>query len=599
MTAAIRKGIQQKKSDGEIARETGAVKASNFVSTKKPAAKTKNSLKMTAPNMELSNMNSATLLKTDASTLATGLTTRSSDLGEIPSSGSVTVSDRLSINKGTGLPKILLAIGLESAVILLGSLPEGCSNIEAAGYFQPESGKLIICSLPEKGGLIISASQTLSKNNNSTEEKFFLVYLPISPMQITKSVAFGVLQANKQLTRYLISVTPYLALTPPIIEALRKQFGPLLMHAVQNTLPVAHLFRQTITRAFLANVTTPAPVTQSKYGGFFDKIVESRAEGWAYDPSNPKRRLVVEILEGSRVVARGIADGFRDDLLDAGVGDGRYSYKLEISAELQDGNPHYLIARIADSHSQLPIDGGGENLVFQRFVSRQEDFEVIPYDQTMQAALKIVAEMRGSVAEQQAVLDLLKTSNLGLETSEFSLAENGFKELQNKTGEQSLWYCKFGELCLYAHRLTDAAENYRKAIACSPEFAWAHYGFGEASRLLGNWQAAETAYRSADALGINAVKDKLKSVSLPTRKSLANKLLADGKIDEAIFQIKKTIFEFPDDIDSGRLLRKAISIKLNPEASILASDEIEEFEVAQLMLSVMLEYAESFLGNVK
>ena len=59
--------------------------------------------------------------------------------------------------------------------------------------------------------------------------------------------------------------------------------------------------------------------------GVVDLIDDHRLVGWAYDPSAPGRRLLIEISAGAMrsVVA---ADTARADLRDAGKGDGRHGF---------------------------------------------------------------------------------------------------------------------------------------------------------------------------------------------------------------------------------------------------------------------------------
>ena len=58
--------------------------------------------------------------------------------------------------------------------------------------------------------------------------------------------------------------------------------------------------------------------------GAFDMVAEGCALGWAHIPTKPDRRLTIEIVSDTgEVVASGLADRLREDLLAAGIGDGR------------------------------------------------------------------------------------------------------------------------------------------------------------------------------------------------------------------------------------------------------------------------------------
>lgn len=79
--------------------------------------------------------------------------------------------------------------------------------------------------------------------------------------------------------------------------------------------------------------------------------------GWAYDERHPDRQLTVELLDGDDVVASGIADRFRRDLLDNGIGDGRHAFEIKLPMRFADGRHHRLSCRIAESGDMLSRDG--------------------------------------------------------------------------------------------------------------------------------------------------------------------------------------------------------------------------------------------------
>ncbi|WP_459937929.1 tetratricopeptide repeat protein [Desulfonatronum parangueonense] len=98
--------------------------------------------------------------------------------------------------------------------------------------------------------------------------------------------------------------------------------------------------------------------------------------GWAYNPEYPDRRLNVEILCNGSVIATGRAERFREDLQQAGIGDGRYQFHVPIGPELFDGKSHNLTVRDAESGQEVP----GGPLVFLR-VPIHGSFDVIADDQ--------------------------------------------------------------------------------------------------------------------------------------------------------------------------------------------------------------------------
>jgi len=61
--------------------------------------------------------------------------------------------------------------------------------------------------------------------------------------------------------------------------------------------------------------------------GFIDLIEEFYLVGWAWNPKKPEERLSVVVYIDGKPLAEGVADQFREDLLKAGIGDGKYGFK--------------------------------------------------------------------------------------------------------------------------------------------------------------------------------------------------------------------------------------------------------------------------------
>lgn len=70
--------------------------------------------------------------------------------------------------------------------------------------------------------------------------------------------------------------------------------------------------------------------------GFFDGVIGADAVGWATFGDETEVLVVVD----DRPVARGLANEFRADVLDAGIGDGRHGFRVGLPADLLDGRTH-------------------------------------------------------------------------------------------------------------------------------------------------------------------------------------------------------------------------------------------------------------------
>ncbi|WP_128544598.1 PQQ-dependent sugar dehydrogenase [Larkinella soli] len=92
----------------------------------------------------------------------------------------------------------------------------------------------------------------------------------------------------------------------------------------------------------------PGPVT-GNFEGYLDKADCGGLRGWVWDRNKPNTVMVVEFYEGSTVLGQVRADLFRQDLKDAGKGNGVHGYSFPIPSAFRDGRAHSVGARIAGS----------------------------------------------------------------------------------------------------------------------------------------------------------------------------------------------------------------------------------------------------------
>ncbi|MFL6216572.1 MAG: hypothetical protein ACJ74J_22000 [Blastocatellia bacterium] len=89
------------------------------------------------------------------------------------------------------------------------------------------------------------------------------------------------------------------------------------------------------------------------YEGFQDDINCYNLIGWAWDGQRPNDPVKVEIYDGNTLLATVTADLFRQDLVDARKGNGNHSFNYTLPAQLRDGKPHTLRAKIAGTDMDL------------------------------------------------------------------------------------------------------------------------------------------------------------------------------------------------------------------------------------------------------
>jgi hypothetical protein len=87
--------------------------------------------------------------------------------------------------------------------------------------------------------------------------------------------------------------------------------------------------------------------------GHFDMATDEVIAGWAWDQRKPDQAVNVEIYVDTRLLATVSADQFREDLQEAGVGDGKHGFAYPTPARLKDGRPHVIRVKIAGTGYEL------------------------------------------------------------------------------------------------------------------------------------------------------------------------------------------------------------------------------------------------------
>ena len=88
--------------------------------------------------------------------------------------------------------------------------------------------------------------------------------------------------------------------------------------------------------------------------GMFDALHGMAAHGWAIDRSRPGLALTVEVVgPGGEILATGVANGFRGDLLDAGLNAGLCSYKIDLAPHFERLLGQEISVRIAGTANAL------------------------------------------------------------------------------------------------------------------------------------------------------------------------------------------------------------------------------------------------------
>ena len=89
-------------------------------------------------------------------------------------------------------------------------------------------------------------------------------------------------------------------------------------------------FQQMEVRVIGADTMLPVLDGAARLEGVLDFVAGTTIGGWAWHTGRPAERVSVIVRQQGDVLARAAADGFRQDLLEAGVGDGAHGFILDL-----------------------------------------------------------------------------------------------------------------------------------------------------------------------------------------------------------------------------------------------------------------------------
>lgn len=88
-------------------------------------------------------------------------------------------------------------------------------------------------------------------------------------------------------------------------------------------------------------------------GGYHDAADCNWISGWAWKSSQPNTPISVDIYADGILLATVVADQFRQDLLDAGIGNGAHGFSYPTPNSLKNGQPRSIVVRFAGTSTDL------------------------------------------------------------------------------------------------------------------------------------------------------------------------------------------------------------------------------------------------------
>jgi hypothetical protein len=109
----------------------------------------------------------------------------------------------------------------------------------------------------------------------------------------------------------------------------------------------------------------PAAHSAPAASGYIDEGTDSKKIiGWAWDKTQPDAAVTVEIYDGTVRIGTVPADAFRQDLLNAGVGNGKHGFEFRMPARVRDGAIHQIRVKIAGTDKFL--EGSPKKIQYTR-----------------------------------------------------------------------------------------------------------------------------------------------------------------------------------------------------------------------------------------
>jgi len=97
----------------------------------------------------------------------------------------------------------------------------------------------------------------------------------------------------------------------------------------------------------------PPPAAPPAYEGYHDITNCNGIMGWAWDKNRPDDPVEVDIYDGEILLATVTANNFRQDLVNAGIGNGQHGFTYPVPPGLKDGKPHSIRMRFAGTKNDL------------------------------------------------------------------------------------------------------------------------------------------------------------------------------------------------------------------------------------------------------
>lgn len=109
----------------------------------------------------------------------------------------------------------------------------------------------------------------------------------------------------------------------------------------------------TSTHINIGNSALMCESTPPVYEGFDDFLGCYSAVGWAWNPNWPNDPVKVDVYDGTTLLGSTLANGFRQDLLNAGKGNGYHGFNFSMPNSVRNGSAHSISVKFGSTATQL------------------------------------------------------------------------------------------------------------------------------------------------------------------------------------------------------------------------------------------------------
>lgn len=99
----------------------------------------------------------------------------------------------------------------------------------------------------------------------------------------------------------------------------------------------------------VVNNPNPGPVVTGNFEGYLDKVECSSIRGWVWDKDKPNTVMKLEFFANGNSIGTIDANIFRQDLKDAGKGNGIHAYTFPTPASIKNGQTYSISAKVYNS----------------------------------------------------------------------------------------------------------------------------------------------------------------------------------------------------------------------------------------------------------